>query len=191
MELLIFDDKTFENLIYAEKTVNGREFQNCVFKSCDFSNTDLSNNKFIECVFDGCNLSMAKLDRSTLNDITFKNCKILGVNFSECQNFLFSVKFEGCILDFASFMGKKMLKTKFIKCSLKEATFSGANLAGSVFDNSDLLGAVFNRTDISEANFISAYNYTIYPELNNVKNASFSLHGLPGLLSQYQIKIVN
>jgi len=103
---------------------------------------------------------------------------------------LFSVGFEGCILDYSSFMLKKMLKTRFSKSTLKEVTFTQANLAGSVFDDCDLNGAIFNRTDINSVNFITAYNYDIDPEINIVKKAAFSVQGIHGLLSKYQLKIV-
>jgi uncharacterized protein YjbI with pentapeptide repeats len=98
--------------------------------------------------------------------------------------------FDGCILDYASFMSKKMVKTKFKKTSLKETTFSLANITGSIFDECDLYGTVFNRTDLSSVNFSTSFNYTIDPELNNIKKAIFSADGIPGLLSKYQIKIV-
>ncbi|WP_461451044.1 pentapeptide repeat-containing protein [Mucilaginibacter sp.] len=187
---LIHDSKTFEEIVYTEKGIKGREFQSCNFKKCDLSNTDLSHNKFLNCVFEDCNLSMITLDGSTLNDVTFTNCKMLGINFTNASSFLFSVKFDGCILDYSSFMGRKMLKTPFIKSSLKEVTFSQANLAGSSFDGSNLMDTVFNRTNLSAVNFVTAYNYNIEPELNIVKNAVFSSQGLAGLLSSYQIKIV-
>jgi len=131
-----------------------------------------------------------KLNGAALNNAVFNNCKILGVNFSECQTMLFSVKFDGCILDYASFMGRKMVSTRFTKCSLKETTFSQANLSGSVFDQSDLSGAVFNRTDLTSVNFVTALHYSIDPEINNIKKAAFSADGLAGLLSKYQIRIV-
>jgi len=187
---MLHDDITFEDISYAGQTVTGTEYNGCTFKRCDFSNGIFANDKFIDCIFDGCNLSMVKLTRSTLSSAEFKNCKILGVNFSECIDFLFSVDFYGCILDYSSFMLKKMPKTRFSKCSLKEVTFTQAILTGSVFDDCDLYGAVFNRTDISSANFVTAYNYDIEPEINQVKKASFSAQGLPGLLSKYQLKIV-
>jgi fluoroquinolone resistance protein len=190
MELIINEDKVFEGLDRVEKTTTGREFQSCTFRKCDFSNSNFPGNKFVDCVFDGCNLSMMHLQNSFLNNVEFYNCKILGVNFSECQNLLFSVKFENCILDYASFMGKKMLNTRFIKTSLKETTFSQANLAGSLFEQSDLSGTVFNRTDLGGANFATSYNYTIDPELNNIKKAVFSSDGIPGLLTKHQIRIV-
>jgi fluoroquinolone resistance protein len=187
---LIHDNKTFEGIVYTEKAIKGREFQSCMFKKCDLSNTDLSHNKFLDCVFEDCNLSMVALDGSTLNEVAFVNCKMLGINFSSSISFLFSVKFDACILDYSSFMNRKMLKTPFLKSSLKEVTFSQANLAGSSFDGSNLMGAVFNRTDLSTVSFVNAYNYNIEPELNTLKNAVFSSQGLAGLLSSYQIKIV-
>ena len=114
----------------------------------------------------------------------------MGVNFSPCHDFLFTVSFNGCILDYASFMDKKMPKTRFTKCSLKETTFTGANLSGSVFDDCDLFDAVFNRTDLSAANFATARNYLIDPELNVMNKAVFPMQGLPGLLFRHNLKIV-
>jgi fluoroquinolone resistance protein len=187
---LIHDNKTFEGINYTQKTIKNREFQSCIFKKCDLSNTDLSHNKFLDCTFEDCNLSMIILQGATLNDVAFVNCKMLGINFSDCLSFLFSVSFDSCILDYSSFMGRKMLKTKFYNSSLKEVTFSRANIAGSSFDKSNLMGAVFNQTDLSAVNFVNANNYDIEPGLNNIKHAIFSSQGLAGLLSSYQIKIV-
>lgn len=186
----IHDDKTFEDISYAGKLIREREFNNCVFKKCDLSESDFIQTEFIDCVFENCNLSMIKLDRSVLNNVLFKHCKVLGVNFSLCEDFLFSIGFESSILDYSSFQRKKMPKTNFIKSSLKEVTFSQANISGSVFTDSDLLGAIFNQTDLSSANLSAAVNYIIYPELNNISKAIFSADGLPGLLMQYNIKIV-
>jgi uncharacterized protein YjbI with pentapeptide repeats len=190
MSLLTYEDQTFERVIYGETKVNWTEFQNCNFIKCDLSNSDFCNNRFIDCTFEGCNLSMVKLGGATLNNMVCKDCKVIGVNFGECDDFLFQVRFENCTLDYTSFMGKKMTKTRFIKTSLKEVNFAQANLSGSIFQESDLSNAVFNGTDISSANFSTAFNYSFDPELNIVKKAVFSMDGLPGLLFKYNIKII-
>jgi fluoroquinolone resistance protein len=190
MESLIHDNKVFEAVTYADKLIRGREFQSCTFKKCDFSNSSFLNNKFLDCVFEGCNLSMMKLSGSSLSNAEFKHCKILGVNFSECQDFLFSVSFDNCILDYASFMGKKMVKTSFVQSSLKEVSFSNTILTGSVFNETNLENAVFSRTDLTSVNFNTAFNYAMDPELNILKKASFSAQGVAGLLVKYGIKIV-
>lgn len=190
MSATILDDKTFTELNYAKTTERNTEFNNCIFKKCDFSEAEFAACKFIDCVFDNCNLAMMKVDRSTLNNVTFKDCKILGVNFSPVQDFLFTVRFEGCMLDYSSFMGKKMPKTTFKKSSLKEVTFTQAVLNGSVFDECNLLETVFRQTDLTGVNFSTALNYIIDPELNTMNKAIFSSHGLEGLLFKYNLKIV-
>jgi fluoroquinolone resistance protein len=189
MDAQVHDDKTFKDITYAEKLISGKEFNDCTFKRCDFSNSEFLRCKFVDCIFEGCNLSMMKLPATTMNNAVFKHCKMLGINFSPCIDFLFSVRFESCLLDYSSFMGKKLQKTHFIKTTLKEVTFSGANLSGSVFDDTDLNGAIFNQTDLSSGNFVTAYNYIIDPELNNVKRATFSANGILGLLAKYDVRI--
>ena len=114
----------------------------------------------------------------------------MGINFSITQSFMFSVSFEDCVLDYSSFMDKKMVKTIFKKTSLKEVTFSRAILTSSVFEDCNLNSTIFNQTDLTSVDFSTAYNYIIEPELNTVKKAIFSHQGLAGLLTTYGIKIV-
>ncbi|MDX5418430.1 MAG: pentapeptide repeat-containing protein [Hymenobacteraceae bacterium] len=189
MDEQLHQDKTFEKILYPNKAIKGREFENCIFKNCDFSSGDFSNNRFTDCEFVGCNLAMLKLGGSTLNGVTFKECKLTGINFSECEEFLFTVRFEHCLMDYTSFLLRKMPKTHFINSSLKNAVFEQANLTKAKFDNTDLEGAVFERTNLNDADLVTAYNYIIDPELNNIKKAKFSQNGLAGLLTRYDIRV--
>ncbi len=189
MEALVHEHKTFEKVSYTGKEAKSREFEYCTFKTCDFSNTDFSHSRFSDCTFIGCNLSMLKLHRAALHNVSFQECKLLGVNFSECDDFIFSVRFENCILDYASFMQKKMAKTQFIASSLKNVAFANATLDKAVFEKTDLGGAVFNGTQLKEADFTTAFNYDIDPELNNIRRAKFSLYGVSGLLTKHGIRI--
>jgi uncharacterized protein YjbI with pentapeptide repeats len=133
---------------------------------------------------------MTSLSGTSLKNVSFKNCKLLGIAFSECDDFLFQVYFEESALDYAIFSNKKMPKTKFINCSVREVTFIGTNLTSSVFDNCDLDGAIFNDTQLAAVDFRSAYNYKIDPEFNPMRKAQFSTQGIVGLLDKYDIKIV-
>lgn len=190
MNTEIHDDKIFEDITFSKDAVRNAEYNNCTFKKCDLSECEFAVCKFIDCVFDNCNLSMIKLERTTLNGIVFKHCKLLGVNFSACEDFLFTVRFESCMLDYSSFMRKKMPKTNFVKTSLKETTFTQAILTGSVFDECNLMDTVFRQTDLTSVNFSTALNYIIDPELNTMNKAIFSAHGLEGLLYKYNLRIV-
>lgn len=190
MENLIHIHKTFEKVIYFDKTINNREFDGCIFKNCDFSNSDFSHNTFIDCEFIDCNLAMTKLQNTSLKNVTFKTCKLLGIQFNECADFLFTVDFDDCVLDYSSFANKKMPKTRFANSSLKEVSFIACNLSNSVFENCNLDNAIFNETQLKEVNFLTAYNYKIDPEFNPMKKARFSNEGISGLLDKYDIKIL-
>ena len=189
MEDLIHIQKTFEKVVWINKRINNREFEDCIFKNCDFSNSNFSNNVFMDCEFIDCNLSTTDLTGTSLKTVSFKNCKLLGIHFNRCTDFLFTVNFQECVLDYSSFANKKMPKTKFNSCSMKEVTFAGTNLTNSVFENCNLDNAVFNDTQLAGVDFTSAYNYKIDPEFNPMKKAKFSTQGIPGLLDKYDIKI--
>ncbi|PAW92897.1 MCBG-like protein [Mucilaginibacter sp. MD40] len=185
-----YEGEVFEKLQYPGVKAQRIEYENCTFKQCDLSEADFSRCKFMDCVFEDCNLSVDNLDGAMLNDVRFKACKILGVNFSKCDDFLFGVAFDGCLMDYASFAGKKLVKTAFVKCSLKEVSFTDAILTNSVFTDCDLDNAVFNHTDLSGVNFSTAYNFIIDPELNTLRKALFDVSGLPNLLTRHGIKVV-
>ena len=189
MEHLININTTFEKEVYVNTKVNHREFEDCVFKNCDFSSSDFSYNTFMDCDFIDCNLSMLQLGNSSFKTVSFKNCKLLGILFHTCDDFLFNVSFQDCVLDYASFANKKMPKTHFISCSLKEVSFIGSQLTNAVFENCNLDNAIFNDTQLAGADFSSAYNYKIDPEFNPMKKAKFSSQGIVGLLDKYDIKI--
>ena len=190
MEDFIHIDKTFEKIILLNNRIEGREFDGCHFKNCDFSGTAFIDCTFSDCEFIDCNLSMAKLTSSSLKTVDFQLSKLMGIRFDECMDFLFSVSFSDCMLDYSWFTNKKMPKTNFRNCSIKEVNFGNADLTKASFDGSNLSGSVFDQTKLNEANFMNAINYQINPERNSVKKAVFSVDGIAGLLSQYDIKIV-
>lgn len=189
MEELLHIQKTFEKVVFTGKRVSNREFEDCVFKNCDFANSDFSNNTFMDCEFIDCNLSMILVLGTNMKTVHFRNCKMMGIQFHTCNDFLFNVEFQDCVLDYSSFSNKKMLKTKFTNTSLKEVEFIGCDLTQSLFDNCNLQGAIFNDTQLKEVNFLTAYNYSIDPEFNPMKKARFSTQGITGLLDKYDIKI--
>ena len=120
--------QTYEKVIFTDQRVNNREFDGCVFKNCDFSNSDFSSNTFLDCEFYDCNLSNLNLRGTSLKQVHFENCKLLGIQFHECDDFLFAVDFNSCNVDYASFINKKMVKAKLINSSLREVNFTSADL---------------------------------------------------------------
>jgi uncharacterized protein YjbI with pentapeptide repeats len=126
-----------------------------------------------------------------MKQVSFKNSKLLGVNFGECNPFLFSVSFEDCFLHLAGFYRLKMKSTKFKNCNLKEADFTETDLTSAIFENCEFISAVFEKTILEKADLRTSQNFSIDPELNRIKKARFSVNNIQGLLDKYNIEIEN
>ncbi|MFT3947127.1 MAG: pentapeptide repeat-containing protein [Agriterribacter sp.] len=189
MERSFIEDETFKGKQATEISTGYITYDNCTFTDCDLSNADLSRIHFMDCKFYGCNISNAKLLQVALRNIAFKDCKMMGLLFDDCDEFLFEVNFENCILNFSSFARRKMKNTRLNGCMLTEVNFIMADLSNAVLDKCDLSGAKFENTILEKTDFRTAVNYSINPEINKMKKAKFSLQGIPGLLDKYDIVI--
>ncbi|MDR0802543.1 pentapeptide repeat-containing protein [Fluviicola sp.] len=187
MSIKLHEGKTFNKVNYVSKQLINNEFSNCRFVDCDFTKANFSNIDFMDCEFEACNFSLTVMKDTGLKDIHFQDCKIVGVDFSACNDFLFSVKFTDCHVDYATFHSKRMKKTVFTNSVLKEVDFSECDLSESKFANCDLTRTIFDRSILDKADFSTAVNFEINPERNRIKKAVFSHSGLLGLLSRYDL----
>lgn len=189
METTYIQDKKFEKIDFTTNEFTKGDYENCSFINCNFSYMELSKINFTECLFISCNLSLAKLAQTSFRDIQFKDSKLVGLHFDNCDEFLFAVDFDDCILDLSSFYKRKLKKTKFKNASLQEVDFTEADLTNSLFDNCNLEKAIFANTILEKADLRTSYNYSIHPESNKIKKARFSMTGIAGLLDKYDIEI--
>src|SRR6218665_1540679 len=160
MAKALFEDKTFDKINFTEQPLEKGDYESCEFINCQFAGVDLSQVNFASCTFRGCNMSMAKMTKTAMRDIRFISCKLMGMPFDSCNEFLFSVGFDECMLNLSSFYKVNLKKTKFKNCSLHETDFTQADLNATVFDNCDFAGATFDRTILENADLRSSYNYS-------------------------------
>lgn len=189
MEFHSHHAKSFEKVKWTGQYVPDREFEECTFTQCDLSHSDFSRSRFAECTFIGCDLSMIKLTEVSLRDATFTECKLLGVDFSQCKEMLFSVSFDTCMMDHAVFHKRKMDGTRFTRCSLKGVDFENAHLNNAQFERCDLERAVFVNTHLQKADLTTAFNMAIDPDKNKLKGAKFSVDGALALLGKYGVVV--
>lgn len=184
------------NSYLCDQTISGvnfneiplcNEYEQCIFRNCIFHNCDLSNLVFRDCIFESCDFSLSKVINTTLSDIRFIRCKILGVQFNECNRFLLSFNFEDCLLRLSVFYNLRLKGICFKNCDLQEADFTETYLYNASFLNCNLHRTTFDHTNLEKADFSSSSHYSIDPETNRIKEARFSLNGLPGLLEKYNI----
>ena len=173
-----------------EGSLSGHTFEECSFQKCDFKGLDLSSIRFISCAFTSCDLSNIKLSGSRFRETVFERSKLLGIQWSQLQD-LINPSFSECNLDYCGFVSLKLKKTRFFKCSVREADFSQADLSECDFSDSDFLKARFHGTTLVKADFRGALNYLIDPLTNKVKGARFSMPEALGLLSGLGVVIEN
>jgi uncharacterized protein YjbI with pentapeptide repeats len=87
--------------------------------------------------FTGCDLSSLRWAGGKISRVRFDTCKLLGARFEGLT--LEHVVFIGCKLDYATLDQIRATgPVLFADCSLREAEFTGCDLAGSLFDDCDL-----------------------------------------------------
>jgi fluoroquinolone resistance protein len=184
----VFDDKIFDKYDIFEGLEH--EFNDCFFQNSDFSGALFDGTELVDCTFSNCNLSMAKFENALLNKVKFISCKVMGVDFSKCSKFLFTVSFENCVLNYSIFQKNDLRNTMFKKCTLHEASFLETNLMSAKFVECELDRAIFDHSNLEKADFSTSRNYSFNPTINKMKNATFSMPDAVGLLSHLDINIV-
>jgi len=185
----LISNKDFEKHKFTVSELKNIEFDSCRFISCDFSELSLYNTEFVECVFDACNLSSIIIDEVSFKDVEFINSKLIGIDFSVCNNFMLSFSFDNCTLDYSLFYKLKIKNTKYLDCSIREVDFSECDLQSSSFSNCNLDRSVFNQTNLEKVDFRTAVNFIINPESNMMKKSKFSILGANTLLDSFKIII--
>lgn len=132
---------------------------------------------------------MAELRQASFQEVEFKSCKLLGLQFDKCSAFALSFNFENCMMDHVVFYKVKMPGTRFINCRIREADFTETLADKVLFDKCDLQSTVFERSSLLMADFRTAYNFALDPELNKMKGARFVENALGGLLGKYKLRI--
>ena len=189
MNTKLTENEVFEKISFSEHMLDKGVYEECTFKNCTFNSADLAGITFRTCTFNTCDCSLVSLKNTILQDVRFLNCKLLGIQFNQCSAFLLRLYFENCMLKLSVFYKLKLKNTLFKNCNLQEADFSEADLTGAAFENCDLLQVTFMHSNLEKADFRSASNYSINPEMNRIRNARFSIPGVTGLLTTYDIEI--
>ncbi len=187
--------KTFKGAAHAAEKFERVVFDTCEFKDCQFSDAVFSKCKFVDCVFVDCNLSNAKVVESKFLHVEFTQCKMIGINWTQATWALIAANplltFWKSVLNDSSFLGLKLQEMVIRDCKVHGVDFRGADLTRADLTGTDLQGSLFGKTILSEADFSGATNYTIDVLDNNVRKARFSRDEALGLLSGFDIDLVD
>ncbi|MCM2267613.1 MAG: pentapeptide repeat-containing protein [Elusimicrobiales bacterium] len=189
-----YAQETLEGLFCREGAFEGKTFEACLLRNCDFTKAEFGFCKFLDCRFESCNLSLAKLRGSVFSGTTFKDSKLVGVNWTEAHwpriRLACPVQFENCLLNDSVFLGLSLRKTRLARCQARGADFRETDLTEADLSHTDFSGALFGGTNLTGANLVQARDYAIRAADNKLKDAKFSLPEAMALLYCLDIKIV-
>ena len=174
---------------WSNRILERVEFCGCRFTNCVFERTVFSGCAFEDCEFESCDLTLASIVGSSFSSVVFRDSKLHGIAWHQA-GFSFDASFLDSQLDYSSFFGMKLNKTRFTGSRLTEVTFVDAVAREADFSRCELKGTVFLQTDLIRAKFTGARNYAIDVRENQVKGATFDLPEAVSLLSYFGIKIV-
>ena len=172
-------DRRLTGDLDPQETVTGIEFDGCTFEGCQLAEGRFLRCTFIGCRFIGCDLSMVQLTDSRLVGGSFERCKMLAIDAASLgvsPLAIEPIRFEDCLLDFASFQGVELSRSMWHRCALRDADFAEAVLTGADFAGSELSGARFARTDLREVSLVDARGYVFDVRENRVQGLRIDAH---------------
>lgn len=190
-----FISEKFNGLVLVEEALSAKEFDDCTFEACDFTEATLKNCKFIDCHFINCNLSLVKLAYSQFRDVVFEKCKLIGVDWTNAYwprlMLTAPIEFTQCLLNNSSFFKLTLQGLVMQECKAHGVDFREGNFCEANFAFTDLTHSLFGNTNLNDANFTNASNYTIDVYQNQLKNAKFCRLEAVSLLDSLGIELVD
>ena len=185
----------FSEMDISYEEIEGREFDDCTFTKCNFSDATISKCKFIDCTFTNCNLSSMEVKHSRFLQVSFDNCKMMGIDWTKASwpsvaSFA-ALKFKQCGISYSSFFGLSLQEISIEECKAHEVDFRDGNFNQANFCYSDFSLSLFNRTCLTNVNFEEASNYDIDVINNEIKGAKFSRFEAVRLLECLEIELVD
>jgi len=117
----LIESQIFEKVNYTLTPLEKGEYENCLFLSCDFSNSDFSS-------FFKLNLKKTGFKNFSLKEVDFAESNLTSAVFDNCD--LFDAKFDNTILEKADFRTAVNYALDLEKNTMKGARFSKEGIIG-------------------------------------------------------------
>ncbi len=197
--MIEFQDDTFaeefRGLDLSSEEIISKEFDDCTFVNCDFSEARFRHCIFEDCRFIKCNLSVLKVDSSRFSNVVFEESKLSGIDWTKAaySDILPDAPytFINCILDYSSFYGLALQTLVMRTCKAYDVDFRESDLLQADFRETDFTDTLFRHTNLAGTDFTLAENYTIDIRINTITGAKFSRYEAFSLLEGLEITLVD
>lgn len=183
----------YKNVEIKESKIVLKEFNSCTFIKCNFSGTYFQRCHFRDCTFVGCDLSLVNLKDSSFSKCRFVESKLTGINWTQSEwatGALIAppVNFQGCVINFSSFMGLNLEKVILNRCVAHEVSFEDTNLSYADCTYTDFKDSRFIHTNLTGTDLRGAKDYQIVPIQNTLKRTKFTMPEAMSLL--YNLDVI-
>nr|UHJ79941.1 pentapeptide repeat protein [uncultured bacterium] len=168
------EDAVIEDGDLQSANLDGKQFSRCTFRRIACNDSSWNRARFEDCVFESCDLSRIRTVKLALRTVTFKACRVMGVDWSDLAPNP-DCTFEGCNLQYSSFIETNLIRTAFLHCRLVDVNFVACRLNKVNFAGSDLSGATFDSCDLSRAVFSDAIGLYFDPAKNKSQQTRISV----------------
>jgi uncharacterized protein YjbI with pentapeptide repeats len=176
-----FQGEAFQDIENEGLKLQGREFEDCLFRTCRFPAATWRRLTFLDCHFEGCDLSNVALRGTRLQGCHFLRCKLIGVDWTETSA-LEMIRFEDCRLDYGNFSYLDLSHAALVDCSAREIHLAGTNLSHGDCSGTSFLGSTFSGTNLSQTDLRGARDYAVDPRANTLNKTRVALPEAVSLL---------
>lgn len=130
----------------SEQAADDILFEQVMFKQVQFAQTLFSAAQFVDVRFAACDLAGVAWEKAHMQRTELIGCRLVGAKLLHVD--FENVLIKDCNAELALLWEGSFRSTHWERCSLREASFEGANLAGVVFRNCDLTNADLRNTTL-------------------------------------------
>ena len=184
-----FEDEDFTGLELAGADLTGKDLYRCRLRQVRAGASRWDRTRMEDCTFEGSDLERIQLPKVALRGVAFIGCRLTGTDWSGvAQNP--SVSFEDCNLQYASFVGVNLARTRFRRCRLIEVNFIDSRLSDGDFSGSDLSGARFEHCDLQRTDFGDTQGAWFDPAQNKTKQTRINVAMAVQLATSLGLRVV-
>lgn len=171
---LLYEDTSFENIVFNGYDINYSSFLEVIFNNCDFSTVymsgaNLCGSSFNNCIFDNNIFRKGVADYVSFSKTDLKCIDAFRTSF--CEAAFENLNIVEAKLIRSWFDGANFLNVKFIKTDLTEADFSNSTFRNVIFEDCYFDKTKFHGTKgMDQIEFINSsiiINGEIKPKLGN------------------------
>ena len=168
----VYEGFALANAALDDLAAAGVTFQRIHFQRCGMARTVLHHVDCTDVRFEACSLAGAEWEDARITRVAVEECGMMGGRFTGASFDDLVVRDSNC--DMALFWKARFAHVRFERCTLRRASFEGADLTGVVFSECDLTGADFSGATMAGTDLRGSRIEGIRAEARDLRGAAIA-----------------